>query len=184
MTKRVDYQAGEQFGYWTIICRGEPSKRKQARWKCVCVCGKEGLVIGTKLRNGSSTCCGCVSDVKTRNRNWKGHGELSSVHWSTILRGAKERNINVLITIEDAWKAFLKQEQKCALTGLPLEMYIRVDGTRRKGTASLDRIDSTRDYTLDNIQWVHKHINKMKMEFSLEYFIDMCKLVSAKSVTS
>jgi len=45
-------------------------------------------------------------------------------------------------------------------------------------TASLDRIDSTKNYTIDNIQWVHKDVNKMKMDFSQEYFIEMCRLVT------
>lgn len=48
-------------------------------------------------------------------------------------------------------------------------------------TASLDRIDSTKGYTLDNIQWVHKHINVMKMDLDQEYFIKLCKLVTKKS---
>ncbi len=45
-------------------------------------------------------------------------------------------------------------------------------------TASLDRIDSTKGYTLDNIQWIHKDLNKMKMNFANDYFIKTCKLVA------
>jgi hypothetical protein len=47
----------------------------------------------------------------------------------------------------------------------------------RKGTASLDRIDSSRGYTADNIQWVHKHVNLMKRSFNEEYFINTCKQI-------
>jgi hypothetical protein len=46
------------------------------------------------------------------------------------------------------------------------------------GTASLDRIDSSKGYEEGNIQWVHKHINFMKRTYSQEYFIDMCKKVA------
>ena len=45
-------------------------------------------------------------------------------------------------------------------------------------TASLDRIDSSRGYTLDNIQWVHKDLNKMKTNYPNDYFIKMCKYVA------
>ena len=38
----------------------------------------------------------------------------------------------------------------------------------------LDRIDSSKDYTLDNIQWVHKDINFMKRSLSQEAFLDLC----------
>ena len=44
-------------------------------------------------------------------------------------------------------------------------------------TASLDRIDSNKGYTIDNVQWVHKDINKMKMDLEEDVFIDNCKLI-------
>ena len=34
-----------------------------------------------------------------------------------------------------------------------------------KGTASLDRIDSTKGYVRGNIQWVHKDINWFKRDY-------------------
>lgn len=45
------------------------------------------------------------------------------------------------------------------------------------GAASLDRIDSKKDYTIDNVQWVHKDLNYMKQDFTEEEFINYCKLV-------
>jgi hypothetical protein len=45
-------------------------------------------------------------------------------------------------------------------------------------TASVDRIDSSKDYTQDNTQLVHVHINMMKQHYDQQYFIDMCKNVS------
>ena len=51
-------------------------------------------------------------------------------------------------------------------------------------TASLDRIDSTKGYSKDNIQWVHKDINCMKMDFSQQYFIDLCVKVAKNVETS
>lgn len=45
-------------------------------------------------------------------------------------------------------------------------------------TASLDRIDSNKGYNKENIQWVHKYINKMKMDFNQDYYIEMCRKVS------
>ena len=45
-------------------------------------------------------------------------------------------------------------------------------------TASLDRIDSNKGYIKNNVQWVHKHINTMKMHMTDREFIDMCKKVA------
>ena len=39
--------------------------------------------------------------------------------------------------------------------------------------ASLDRIDSSKGYLVDNIEWVHKDVNKAKMALSKEDFLQM-----------
>jgi hypothetical protein len=45
-------------------------------------------------------------------------------------------------------------------------------------TASLDRIDSSKGYTIDNVQWVHKTVNLMKRELNQQDFIDICNKIS------
>jgi len=114
------------------------------------------------------------------NALWKGYEEISLSSFNNIKNGAIDRNIEFYITIEDAWNQFIKQERKCALTGLSIGFIPK--GTPRKyklwQTASLDRIDSSKPYTIDNIQWVHKDINQMKWQFNQQKFIEYCKLVS------
>lgn len=50
--------------------------------------------------------------------------------------------------------------------------------TTRNRTASLDRIDSSKGYKIENIQWVHKDINQMKSALENNKFIELCELVS------
>ena len=45
-------------------------------------------------------------------------------------------------------------------------------------TASLDRIDSDGAYTIDNVQWIHKDINRMKSNLKQENFIEYCRLIA------
>lgn len=66
----------------------------------------------------------------------------------------------------------MKQHRKCNLSGVELEF-------DKTNSASLDRIDNTKGYTLENVQWVHKDINRMKNVFSQDYFIDMCHRIAA-----
>ena len=80
--------------------------------------------------------------------------------------------------MEQAWQLFENQEHRCALSGLLLNF--PKDRNPHGGTASLDRIDSDGDYTLDNVQWVHKDINKLKNAFNQSYFIELCKAVASK----
>jgi hypothetical protein len=45
-------------------------------------------------------------------------------------------------------------------------------------TASLDRIDNSQGYINGNIQWVHKIINRIKMDLNTSYFVELCKKVA------
>jgi hypothetical protein len=66
---------------------------------------------------------------------------------------------------------YLRQDGKCAITGMPIDLTT---------DASVDRIDSMKGYTKDNIWWVKKEINLMKNNLSLEEFILLCKMVADK----
>jgi hypothetical protein len=123
--------------------------------------------------------CQCIKSQKPVH-NFKGVGDVSSAYFERAKRGARERrNMEFSITIEDAWKQFQKQNGLCALTGLPIILDRNNTKTGRLiMTASLDRIDSGKGYIVNNIQWIHKHINLMKNNFDQKYFIDMCKLIA------
>jgi len=53
-------------------------------------------------------------------------------------------------------------------------------GSRKTNTASLDRIDCNKSYSIENIQWVHKDVNIMRNAYSIDRFVEICKLVSEK----
>lgn len=66
------------------------------------------------------------------------------------------------------WNLFLKQDRKCALSGEPIQFSSKVHKFDR--TDSMDRIDSSKGYTRENVQWLHKHVNLMKWDFTVERF--------------
>lgn len=106
----------------------------------------------------------------------KAMGEMPGSYWSSIIRSAKARGIEVTITPQYVWEVFLLQGNKCALTQLPIT-FKSEKKNRCFGTASLDRIDSDKGYVPGNIWWLHKDVNQMKMDLNLEYFKEMCRLI-------
>jgi len=149
-----------------------------ATWKCNC--GNEIVARVSDVVLGKKKSCNCY---KFRRRSahpaWGGYGEISGDYWSVVKRGAKSRNLEISITIEDAWTQFQKQKGKCALSGEPLGF-----GTTKRLhdiTASLDRIDSSQGYTKSNIQWIHKDLNPMKMAMTQQDFVRWCKKVARHS---
>lgn len=171
---------GKRFGRLTVIKLD--STNIEARWICLCRCGNQKIIRASQLKTGGTKSCGCLRLEKLQKRCWKGCGELSGTHWKSILNHAKDREIEVLITIKDAWDKFLKQDKKCSLTGLDIFLSKTFSSDRKSHllptTASLDRIDSSKPYTIDNIQWVHKTIQGMKMNMSQSDFISFCKHVA------
>lgn len=119
-----------------------------------------------------------ISDGLRKNNNWKGCGEISGKYLYIIKYGAKQRNIEFDLSIQYLWDLFLYQNRKCALTGI--EIYFAKYATKNgmlEQTASLDRIDSSKGYIKDNVQWIHKDIQRMKMDLSEEKFLDLCQKV-------
>jgi hypothetical protein len=147
-------------------------------FRCQCDCGTIINVLGSKLtgknpKNMRQT-CGCI-ELGHKNPMFKGCGEISLEKWAIIKSSAKKRNIPFNITIQQIWELFLNQNRKCALTGEILSF--NISQRQRNGTASLDRIDSSKGYSIDNIQWVHKDINFMKRVLSQEKFFEWCRKI-------
>jgi hypothetical protein len=148
-------------------------------WICKCDCGNVVIKRGDNLKGGGTNSCGCLPrKKKDQNWRWKGYKEISGDFFTHIKNSAKSRNIPFHITVKQIWWLFLKQNRRCALTGLKLNFqscYVK-----RDGTASLDRIDSNKEYNIKNVQWIHKDLNRMKSDFSTEKFLEYCKLVCKK----
>lgn len=166
--KNAKYHIGDTYGRLTLV-----KKLKNRRFLVKCECGKQHDIAAGTWKKVLS--CGCIREdqVGIKHHSYLGYKYISKVMWNSIVRGAKIRNIKVEITIEFINDLLVKQNFKCAITGLP----IFIGNFKNKSTASLDRIDSSKDYTIDNIWWVHKDVNKMKWDFDLDYFKYMCKLV-------
>lgn len=147
-------------------------------WECECDCGKITVTSTRQLKGGFTRSCGCIRKFNG-SKNWKGFGELSHSFWNRICYDAKRRGHSISITIEDAWLQFLKQNRKCSLTGMELNFGFNKNDSNK--TASLDRIDSFKGYTKENIQWVHKDINRMKQSFSELYFQELVEKVYLKA---
>ena len=187
-SSRFNDLSNQQFGGYYIICRG-PNKKGHTMYWCECICGKIELKYANHIKTMKrKMCLQCAMDEISKE-SFEGCGNISYAYWNDLKRGAagnkssrkSRRIIKFDINIEDAWNLFIKQNRKCALSGLPISFVIigRSNKQRmKKQTASLDRIDSNKDYTIDNVQWVHKHINIMKNIYSNDYFIEMCKNVA------
>ena len=92
-------------------------------------------------------------------------------------RRSKEKNIYNDLTLDYLMYLWEKQGGKCALTGM--QMTYKFYEGRVNTNLSVDRIDSTKGYSKDNVQLVCMAANQMKNDLSMEEFINMCESVLA-----
>lgn len=155
---------------------GSSNERGNVLWLCRCDCGGIRISIGVNLKLGKTVSCGC-GRRGTNSSHFSGYKDIGSHYWGHIKNNAKIRNIPFSISMEEVWELYEKQNKKCALSGL--NIFINPSSKNYiHQTASLDRIDNTKGYVIENLQWLHKDVNKMKNVHSESYFIELCKLIA------
>lgn len=170
-----------QFHNLTVIKRHGyrvTKNNKHIEWECKCICGEIVYrTTHTLKRSQFSQCDKCNYQRELAKSD--GFQEIRRMRWTSIQSHARLRKIEFDITIEYAWELWLKQNRKCALSGITLEFEkTKKDWQKGNYTASFDRIDSTKGYVENNVQWVHKKINNMKMNLNETDFVYFCKMVA------
>jgi hypothetical protein len=147
-------------------------KNAEGKWcsRCSC-CGIEQAYTRKDHAKQSELCdwqCKqCIAIAKGFSENMPvGNGRR---FYNRFRKSANRRNIQWDIDYEEFMQAFTG---KCALSGWDISM------AYANSTASLDRIDSSKGYSAENIQWVHVIVNMCKNKYPQEQFIAMCKAIS------
>jgi len=151
---------------------------------CKCICGVE--ITRTKsymdknLQTTRTMSCGCKNPNKqlgSNSKTWRGYGQVSAEYLAGLRIRAKRKNIDFNITPKYMWELFLKQNQQCILSGQSIAL-AESKRTNQIMTASIDRIDPTKGYVEDNVQWVHTIVNYMKHTSTNLDFINWCHKIS------
>lgn len=140
-------------------------------WGKLCSgCGKEQLYTRKDHAKQSYVadwqCKACVVKAKGFSNN-KHKGNKERIY-NLYKNQAKSRGVYWDLFIDDMFHSF---NGCCAMTGWD----ISIEYSNK--TASLDRIDSKKGYTFDNIQWVHNMVNMSKGAYDNKKFIDMCRCI-------
>lgn len=146
----------------------------------ICKCGNIVKTHTSQLKKKKS--CGCVKYKNGRNKQYLKVSKYFAESFLILFKvAAKRRGIDFNITLDDLDTQLEKQNGKCFYTGIELTTPKTPDDCYKNKSSyniSIDRIDSLKSYTKDNIQLVLKDINKMKLNHSSEIFIEYCHRVS------
>lgn len=122
-------------------------------------------------------CKACSNkEVSNCHRGW--HRGIRVSWFNQFKASAEIRKIEWSLTMDDIANVYEKQKGICALTDESI-VFPEV-GHPCKALASIDRIDSSKGYVLDNIQLVTRQVNMMKQSYNQQLFIDTCIKVANK----
>jgi hypothetical protein len=101
---------------------------------------------------------------------------VPSLFLRSVKRRAKRKNIPYDLTADFILNMYIRQNGKCAISGMDISLPKNNDEyAKHLHTVSVDRIDSNKGYTKNNVQLLHKDINRMKWSHSEEYFLSLCE---------
>lgn len=173
-------------------------KYKEGHWigdllKCT-VCGeakKEEFFSPhkkEKYRNGKHSACRDCMNKQSAGRRVNKKDDLA-YYLIRLLGGLKNKlkhkekykSFLFEITKNDVLSLYEKQNGKCAISGIKMTHF--TNEGRILYNLSVDRIDSDKGYTIDNIQLLCTIINTMKSTLSNEEFVEICKLIVDNQIT-
>lgn len=139
--RKVIDLTGQKFGRWTVIERAKNNAFSNSTWLCRCECGKEAVVAGTKLRNGSSRSCRCLSEK---------HGKTDTPEY-TAWRNMKKRCYNSNAQSYSYWGG--RGITVCDRWLHNFGNFYADMGPRPTQGHSVDRIDNDKGYSQENCRW-------------------------------
>jgi len=188
---------GERFGRLMAVEDVGTNRHSQSQWLCQCDCGGEKVASINALRGGQTRSCGCLRKNRARqkrecvpgtfrcsrckqrhplsekipNTNYrcqtcgppKKRFSLPNRLWRRARDRALKHSLEFTITPDD-----ITIPDRCPVLGCPLDIQ---GGSKAIYTSpSLDRFDSSKGYTPDNIEVISWRANTLKRNGTIEEF--------------
>lgn len=146
---RLIDMSGQRVGKLLVLRRG-PNVQKQAAWWCQCGCGKQCVVVGTKLRCAGVRSCGCL---RVGHFTHGGSNDPEYRIWASIKRRCFNEN-------DHSWPAYggrgISMHPEWAAS---YPAFIAAVGRRPRAGYELDRYRNNEGYVPGNMRWVTPSVN-------------------------
>lgn len=183
-------RTGDVHGRLTVVSHAGKDHRSKHLWLCLCDCGNEKVIVSDNLSSGKSNSCGCLkAEVLARSGNQYGvHKDrekaLLKVQYSHLKRRDKNKGFCDTISLETF---SLLAKSPCKYCGLEhsKEIEDRLNESKKQKRLSdhilkcngIDRVDSSKGYTVENSVPCCKFCNTAKSTMSENEFCNWIKRV-------
>ena len=156
---------GKVFGRLTVLRRNGSTVFKSqriSRWDCQCQCGTLTNTLGSCLRSGETSSCGCLGRERRLAASTK-HGMSGTTEYR-LWWGAKKRAKKYGIPF-DLQLVDIHIPERCPLLGWILAPSKK---TVARNSPTIDRIDPLGGYVKNNVWIISQQANRSKSDLSLE----------------
>lgn len=166
---------GQVFGRLTVleflesrIITSKKGKESRKRvYKCRCICGKEVNILRDNLVSDTTRSCGCYAKEQVLKRNKErrlpNNQSLWNLGYKSHLKDASIRNLSSFISFDKYIEITSKNCFYCDKPPVKKTHENLYGEIYRNG---LDRIDSSKNYTEDNVRPCCSVCNYMKLDMS------------------
>jgi putative FmdB family regulatory protein len=190
--------SGKTFGFLQVLNKASEkilpysgAKWKRKGWNCICVCGRNKILTENSLLSGNYTSCGCMHIAVNLERN--AIANEKSRKFTPNLASAKNVYRGRYDDGNIIFEKFIElSQQECIYCGAqPSNCANRFRNDKFSSSKSkligsfiyngLDRIDSSKLHTLDNVVPCCKTCNYAKRQMSVVEFYNWIEKVHNKS---
>lgn len=160
---------------FTILNLSHIDSRGRKFYNVVCQCGNKKVINGSLIKSGNTKSCGCfATEVRKATRKPNNHGEITSILLG-YKKHAKNRGFKFLLTREEFESIIRKPCYYCGeIHSNWKKTKNSIEGFRYNG---IDRVDSSKHYTADNIVPCCKFCNLAKRDMSQQDFLSKIKQI-------
>ena len=160
------------FGRLTVLNRAKnPGTRKNdtaAYWNCICECGNEIVIRGYSLTSGKTRSCGCLKKESPHLKAFCEPKYSSDISTARILWSLQYKELS----FNDYYRL---SQLPCYYCGIEPKLIKRAYHLKYKNAEpfiynTLDRVNSNKGHTIDNVIPCCKMCNCSKMTKSIEEF--------------
>ena len=167
---------GQTFGRLEVLEFVESrqvGKNKKRFYKCKCSCGNEVVTSREGLVSGNTNSCGCLAKEMTLERNktkrLPDNQSLWNLGYKAHLKDAKIRGYESELSPED-YREITSQD--CYYCGKPPQSKTHPNLYGEIFRNGVDRIDSSKGYTKDNVRPCCSTCNYMKLDMTEQEFFE------------
>jgi hypothetical protein len=181
MRKKYHIQPGDVFGRLTAIRFDHIGKHYRSYFLFKCECGKHKVILGSAVVSGNTRSCGCLSaETKKQKRVSRNHSEITA-----IILGYKRH------AIDRGFKWSLSRDfvemligQNCFYCGSRPSNKKKTKDSLGDGLlySGIDRVDSSKDYTVENVVPCCKICNYAKSNMSVSEFKEWAIKIGSKAM--